>query len=94
MALNFPRDTGRVARGERKSNRTLSNVFDAACARFKGLTKKEGNYRLRVRRADKVGRYNIVRQTFAVMEQLGRFVSLPFIYVFCTLFLLYLRNLD
>jgi len=56
----------------------------------KGFTKKEGNYRLRVRRSDKVGRYNVERQTLGVMKQRYRFVlSLSFICVSYYLSLFY-----
>lgn len=69
----------------------LSRTCSMRLARdSKGFTKKEGNYRLRVRRADKVDRYNVERQTLTVMKQRRRFVlSLPFICV-SRIFLLFL----
>lgn len=68
-------------RRARRNNWTLSRTCSMRLARdSKGFTKKEGNYRLWVRRADKVGRYNVERQTPAVMKQRRRFVlSLSFI---------------
>jgi hypothetical protein len=58
-----------------------------------GFTKKEGNYRLRVRRADKVGRYNVELQTLTVMKQRHRFVlSVSFIWVSRIFPLFFLRS--